>query len=74
MAATEQNVQMVDALATRSMIGQAQGLIMGRLGITAADAFDWLRTRSQRTNRKLREVAQEVVDEAESGARRPVAG
>lgn len=73
-AATEQNGQMVEALVTRSMIGQAQGLIMARHGITADGAFDMLRTRSQRTNRKLREVAQEVVDEAESVARRPAAG
>jgi transcriptional regulator with GAF, ATPase, and Fis domain len=73
-AATEQNGQMLEALVTRSMIGQAQGLLMGRHGITADGAFDWLRTRSQHTNRKLREVAQEVVDDAESGARRPAAG
>jgi GAF domain-containing protein len=68
VAATELNVQMQDAMTTRSMIGQAQGLIMGRHACTANDAFARLRTTSQHTNRKLREVAQQMVDEAESAA------
>lgn len=53
------------ALATREMIGQAQGILMERERITADQAFDILRRASQHLNRKLREVAQTLVDTGE---------
>ena len=37
---------------------------MARQGMTADDVFDVLRRASQRTNRKLRDVAIDVVDRA----------
>lgn len=49
------------ALETRTVIGQAQGVLMGRQAINADQAFDILRRASQRTNRKLRVVAAEIV-------------
>lgn len=49
------------ALETRTIIGQAQGVLMARQGITAEDAFDILRRASQRTNRKLRDIATDIV-------------
>lgn len=53
------------ALATREMIGQAQGILMERERITGDQAFDILRRASQHLNRKLREVAQTLVDTGE---------
>lgn len=47
---------------SRTLIGQAQGLLMALHGVTADGAFSLLREVSQRRNRKLRDVAQEVVD------------
>lgn len=53
------------ALGTREMIGQAQGILMERERITGDEAFDILRRASQHLNRKLREVAQTLVDTGE---------
>jgi GAF domain-containing protein len=50
------------ALETRTIIGQAQGVLMARQGIEADAAFDILRRASQRTNRKLRDIAAEIVE------------
>lgn len=55
------NATLHEALETRTVIGQAQGILMAREGIGAAEAFDILRRASQRTNRKLREIAAEMV-------------
>lgn len=49
------------ALETRTVIGQAQGVLMARQHVTGDDAFDILRRASQRTNRKLRDIAAEIV-------------
>ena len=53
------------ALVTRQLIGQAQGILMERERITAEQAFDILRRASQHLNTKLREVAQELVETGE---------
>ncbi|MGA3218136.1 MAG: GAF and ANTAR domain-containing protein [Acidimicrobiales bacterium] len=53
------------ALITRELIGQAQGILMERERITAAQAFDILRRASQHLNTKLREVAQDLVETGE---------
>lgn len=54
-----------DALVTRAMIGQAQGILMERGRITAEAAFVALSRASQHSNRKLRDIAQLVVDTGE---------
>ena len=53
------------ALATREVIGQAQGILMERERISADSAFDILRRASQHLNVKLRQVAQNLVDTGE---------
>jgi hypothetical protein len=53
------------ALASRELIGQAQGILMERERITGEQAFDILRQASQHLNVKLREVAQDLVDTGE---------
>lgn len=50
------------ALASRQVIGRAEGILMQRELITADEAFDLLRRASQHLNTKLRAVAQYVVD------------
>ncbi|HWD52606.1 MAG TPA: sigma-70 family RNA polymerase sigma factor [Acidimicrobiales bacterium] len=59
------------ALATREIIGQAQGILMERERITADQAFDILRRASQHLNVKLREVAQDLVDTGDRPPTRP---
>lgn len=49
------------ALSSRSTIDQAIGIIMGQTGRDPGEAFELLRTQSQHTNRKLRDVAAEIV-------------
>ncbi len=53
------------ALGSREIIGQAQGILMERERVTADDAFAILRRASQHLNRKVREVAQDLVDTGE---------
>jgi GAF domain-containing protein len=59
--ATALNGQLLDALATRDLIGQAKGILMAREQCDASTAFDILRRASQRTNRKLRDIAADLV-------------
>jgi GAF domain-containing protein len=54
--------QMRRALESRAVIDQAKGVLMARQGCRADLAFDLLVRESQRSNRKLRDVAQELVD------------
>ena len=55
---------LTDALKTREVIGQAQGILMEREQISAEQAFDIMRRASQRMNIKLRDVARDVVGNA----------
>jgi GAF domain-containing protein len=56
--------QLQTALSTRPVIDQAIGLLRGRTGRSAEDAFTQLQAISQSEHRKLAEVAQRIVDEA----------
>ena len=56
--------QLETALASRTVIDQAIGIIMGQNRCTAADAFDILRRASHHRNIKLRTVAHELVTRA----------
>ena len=50
------------AMESRATIEQAKGILMARQRCSADEAFDMLRRASQRENRKLREVANELVE------------
>jgi two-component system, response regulator / RNA-binding antiterminator len=50
------------AFGRRATIEQAKGILMARNGTDAEHAFELLRTQSQRSGRKLVDVAQAVVD------------
>ncbi|KWX20845.1 histidine kinase [Mycolicibacterium wolinskyi] len=62
-------VQLQTALATRPVIDQAIGIIRGRTGRSAEDAFAQLRAISQSEHRKLADVAHNIVEEAARRAR-----
>jgi GAF domain-containing protein len=62
-AQTEQHLRA--AMATRSLIGQAQGILMERFKVTPNQAFAILARISQETNSRLRDVARYLVDTRE---------
>jgi GAF domain-containing protein len=64
---SQMEIHLREAIVTRDVIGQAKGVLMERLKIDQARAFEWLVVASQRTHRKLRDVAEEI---AETGALR----
>lgn len=53
--------QLEEGLQTRTMIGQATGLLMAQEGLTSDEAFQKLVYVSQNSNVKLREIAQRYV-------------
>jgi hypothetical protein len=59
------------ALESRTVIGQAEGMLMNEYGIDADQAFALLSEQSQNHNVKLRDLAQSVVD---AGAKRAAEG
>lgn len=66
--------QLIEALDTRKVIGQATGIVMERYRLTEPQAFTFLVKASQTANTKLRVVAEELVREAEQRAARPTGG
>ena len=58
--------QLQEALPARAVIEQAKGILMGQRRCDADEAFSILVDLSQRSNRKLRDVAAALVDEAVS--------
>ena len=57
----EKEEQLRDALSRRDVIGQAMGIAMERYDLTAQRAFSLLARLSQHDNRKLFEIAAEIV-------------
>jgi PAS domain S-box-containing protein len=60
--AEEQQRQFDEAIASRDVIGQAKGILMVGWRVDADAAFELLREASSRNNRKLRDIAQAVLD------------
>lgn len=61
--------QLETALTSRAMIDRAVGIVMSRSGCTPEEGFDTLRSISQRENRKLSAVAEQIIDDAVRRAR-----
>ncbi|MEV6766460.1 GAF and ANTAR domain-containing protein [Streptomyces sp. NPDC051105] len=61
-SAARRQDQMEQAIATRHLIGEAMGIVMGSHRLTEEEAFDVLRRYSQANNLKLREVARRVCE------------
>jgi AmiR/NasT family two-component response regulator len=55
--------QLQVAMQSRAVIEQAKGILMGQRRCSAEEAFNALVLLSQAANRKLRDVAQELVDD-----------
>lgn len=55
---------------SRAVIEQAKGILMSQRRCDAAEAFNLLAAASQRSNRKLRDIARSLVD----GVSRPADG
>jgi GAF domain-containing protein len=62
--------QLNSAILSRQLIGQATGVIMERYGLDEGRAFEYLARVSSHSNIKLRDIAQEVVDQANANPTR----
>jgi hypothetical protein len=56
------------ALDHRDVIAQAKGILMAKEGVSSDEAFDILRRASQRANRKLYDIATEIIGRHTPGA------
>lgn len=65
---TESARNMQTAMESRAAIEQAKGIIMARAGCDADTAFGLMVQQSQYENRKLREIAAELVERAAAGS------
>jgi AmiR/NasT family two-component response regulator len=62
LAAAEDKIASLEAaLGSNREIGAAIGILMSQRRVDSQTAFDMLRTASQHTHRKLRDIAAEVV-------------
>jgi GAF domain-containing protein len=62
LLAHREGEQLRSALSTRDRIGQAKGIIMERYKVDDIQAFEMMRRLSQDSNKKLTEIAQQVID------------
>ncbi len=62
VATARHEKQLVAAVDARKLVGQAMGILMERFDVDGDRAFAILERYSQDTNRKLRDVAQELID------------
>lgn len=64
LQAREEIKTLKEALRTRTIIGQATGMLMRELNLSADDAFAHLVELSSHSNVKIRDIATRMVDEA----------
>jgi GAF domain-containing protein len=57
------------AMESRAVIEQAKGVLMGQRRVDADEAFEMLRAASQRSNRKLRDIALGIVESTQNRPR-----
>ncbi|TCO51254.1 GAF domain-containing protein [Kribbella antiqua] len=62
IANARQQASLAQAIDARKLVGQAMGILMERYDLDGDRAFEVLRRYSQQNNRKLRDVAQELID------------
>jgi AmiR/NasT family two-component response regulator len=63
--AEEEIKQLHQAVESRSVIGQAQGILMERLEVDACQAFEYLRRVSSQNNSKVIDIATEIAETRE---------
>jgi GAF domain-containing protein len=71
LVAAEQIENLRVAMDSRTVIGQATGLLMAEYRLSPEDAFGVLRRYSMEQNRKLVEIAREIVGNQHNGGRPP---
>lgn len=59
-----ENAQLREALASRAVIEQAKGILMGRHGCDPDQAFELLGAMSRRQRRKIRQIATWMIEQA----------
>ena len=69
LASAQTEEQLRSAIISRTLIGQAQGILMERYKMTPEKSFEVLRQVSQGGNIKVREVAQRLIDTGETPGR-----
>jgi GAF domain-containing protein len=65
--------ELMHALETRTVIGQAQGILMQRFQISSATAFALLRRHSMTTNTRVRDLADYIIETRDLPADGPAA-
>ena len=65
------NSTLEEQLATRRVVDRAKGILMDDHGLKEAEAFDFIQKTAMRDRRKMRDVAQDVID---GGLRPPAPG
>ena len=68
-AIKESNSTLEEQLATRRVVDRAKGILMDDHGLKESEAFDFIQKTAMRDRRKMRDIAQDVID----GALRPPA-
>jgi len=61
-AIRETNASLEEQLATRRVVDRAKGLLMDEFAMKEAQAFDFIQKTAMRDRRKMRDVAQDVID------------
>ncbi len=61
LRAADRMANLEDAMHTRGLIGQAQGILMQQYDLSGAEALAYLRRQSQESHRKIADLAAEVV-------------
>ena len=62
LVAVNRQQQFESALASRDLIGQAKGILMGRFDVDAVRAFELLRRVSQESNTPVKEIAARLTE------------
>ena len=63
-AIKETNSTLEEQLATRRVVDRAKGILMDDHGLKESEAFDFIQKTAMRDRRKMRDVAQDVIDGA----------
>lgn len=69
LRAADRSANLADGMHTRGVIGQAQGILMERYGMTGDQAMSYLRRHSQDSHLKVRDLAAQVVGRRELESR-----
>ncbi|MFI7062517.1 GAF and ANTAR domain-containing protein [Kribbella sp. NPDC050124] len=62
IATAREEASLAQAIDARKLVGQAMGILMERYDLESDQAFEVLKRYSQQHNRKLRDVAQELIE------------